>query len=80
MKSTGIVRHIDELGRIVLPKELRNTLGINIKDSLEISLDGDIVIIEKYKQVCAICDNSIRLKSFHGKQLCEECINTIKDT
>ena len=79
MKSTGIVRQIDELGRIVLPKELRNILEIKIKDRLEIFLDGDRIIIEKYEQSCAICGHSERLKVFHGKQLCENCINVIKD-
>ncbi len=79
MKSTGIVRQIDELGRIVLPKELRDILEIKIKDRLEIFLDGDRVIIEKFESSCAVCGSSNRLKPFHDKQICDDCINVIKE-
>lgn len=79
MKSTGIVRQIDELGRIVLPKELRDTFNIKIKDRLEISLDGDRIIIGKYEKACAICDARVDLKSFSGKQICSNCIKIILD-
>lgn len=49
MKSTGIVRKVDELGRVVIPIELRRTLGINEKDSLEIYVDDDKIVLKKYK-------------------------------
>lgn len=78
MKSTGIVRQIDELGRIVLPKELRDILGIKIKDGLEISLNGDRIIIEKFGKSCGICGSSDRLNSFRDKQLCDGCVEIIK--
>ena len=78
MKSTGIVRQIDELGRIVLPKELRNILEIKIKDRLEIFLDGDRIIIEKFERSCAICGSNERLKAFYDKQVCDDCISVIK--
>jgi len=78
MKSTGIVRQIDELGRIVLPKELRNTLNIKIKDGLEISLEGTRIIIKKHDQGCVTCGSRANLKIFKNKQLCSDCIVSLK--
>ncbi|MDD3364485.1 MAG: AbrB/MazE/SpoVT family DNA-binding domain-containing protein [Syntrophomonas sp.] len=57
MKSTGVVRKIDDLGRIVLPIELRRTMGINEKDALGIYVDGDKIILKKYEPACIFCDN-----------------------
>ena len=57
MKSTGIVRKVDELGRIVIPIELRRTLDIDIKDALEIYVDGDQIILKKYEPACIFCQN-----------------------
>lgn len=74
MKSTGIVRRIDELGRVVIPKELRRTLGVETGDPLEIFVDGDRVILRKYQPGCYICSNQIHLQEFHGKQICRNCI------
>ncbi len=71
---------MDELGRIVLPKELRDILSIKKKDRLEISLDGSRIIIEKYEQVCAICDSRINLRPFAKKKICNDCIKTVKET
>ena len=56
MKSTGIVRKVDELGRIVLPIEMRRTLDIGEKDALEIYVEGSSVILKKYKPSCVFCD------------------------
>ena len=58
MKSTGIVRKVDELGRIVLPIELRRTLGIEEKDRIEIFVDGESIILRKYQPACIFCDNA----------------------
>lgn len=58
MKSTGIVRKVDELGRIVLPIELRRTLNINEKDSLEIFVDNDRIVLQKYEPACIFCGNA----------------------
>ena len=58
MKSTGIVRKVDELGRIVLPIEMRRTLDIAEKDALEIYVEGSSVILKKYKPSCIFCDGS----------------------
>lgn len=77
MKSTGIVRKVDELGRIVLPIELRRTLDIAERDELEIYLDDDKVILRKYEPSCVFCGSSQGLISFHGKNVCMNCINKL---
>ncbi len=78
MKSTGIVRKVDDLGRIVLPVELRRTLGIDIKDPLEIFVDGDQVILKKYEPTCVFCGEGKDIKNFNGKNICPSCIKKIK--
>lgn len=74
MKSTGIVRRIDDLGRVVIPMELRRTLGVAEGDPLEVFVDGDKVILRKYLPGCYICGSIDDLKSFHGKAICTGCI------
>jgi len=74
MKSTGIVRKVDELGRIVLPIELRRTLNIEIKDSLEIFVDGDAIILNKYQPSCIFCGSDKDVDEFRGKNICKECL------
>ena len=74
MKSTGITRNLDELGRIVLPIELRKTLDINIKDPLEIYVEGNMIILKKYAPGCVICGNMRDLINFKDKQVCRKCI------
>ncbi|WP_346930243.1 AbrB/MazE/SpoVT family DNA-binding domain-containing protein [Clostridium sp.] len=78
MKATGIVRKVDDLGRIVLPIELRRTLNIDIKDPLEIYVDGDQVILKKYEPACIFCGEGKDIKSFDGKNICPSCIKKIK--
>ncbi len=73
MKSTGIVRKVDELGRIVLPIELRRTLNIDIKDSLEIYVEADQIILKKYAPACIFCGSSNEITSHSGKNVCGEC-------
>ena len=73
MKSTGIVRKVDELGRIVLPIELRRTLDIAERDELEIYLDDDKVILKKYEPSCIFCGSSCGLVSYQGRNVCLEC-------
>lgn len=73
LKSTGIVRKVDDLGRVVLPIELRRTLGIAEKDSLEIYVDGEHVILRKYEPACIFCGNASDMTHFHGKNVCEGC-------
>ncbi|MDO4563375.1 MAG: AbrB/MazE/SpoVT family DNA-binding domain-containing protein [Clostridia bacterium] len=78
MKSTGIVRKVDELGRIVLPIELRRTLDIEVKDSLEIYVDGSMIILKKYEPACLFCGNAKDVIYYGGKNICPECIEKIK--
>ena len=78
MKSTGIVRKVDELGRIVLPIELRRTLDIAQKDSLEIFVEGDQIILKKYEPTCIFCENSRDIVSFKGKNVCPDCLKELK--
>lgn len=73
MKSTGIVRRVDELGRIVIPIELRRTLDIEIKDALEIYVDRDQIILKKYEPACIFCGNARDISNFKGKNICKEC-------
>lgn len=73
MKSTGVVRKIDELGRIVLPSELRRVFGIKEGDELEISVDGERVILEKRQDVCVFCSAANPAIDFHGRSVCENC-------
>ncbi len=79
MKSTGIVRKVDELGRIVLPIEMRRTLNIEEKDSLEIYVEGDNVILRKYQATCIFCESTKNLINFNNKNLCPECLNKLKE-
>ncbi|OSA97095.1 UNVERIFIED_ORG: AbrB family transcriptional regulator [Clostridium botulinum] len=78
MKSTGIVRKIDELGRIVIPIELRRTLDIEIKDSLEIFIDGGQIILKKYEPSCTFCGQAKDVINYKGKNVCESCLSEIK--
>lgn len=77
LKATGIVRKVDELGRVVLPIELRRTLSIEEKDSLEIYVDGDRVILRKYEPACVFCGDADRVEQFKGKNLCKACAGLI---
>lgn len=77
MKSTGIVRKVDELGRIVLPIELRRTLDISEKDMLEIYVGDSSIILKKYHPACVFCNNTKELVDFNGKRVCPECISKI---
>lgn len=78
MISTGIVRRVDELGRIVIPKELRRTLDIEEKDALEIFTEGDSIILKKYQPGCVFCGESKDVKNFKGKHVCSHCITALK--
>jgi transcriptional pleiotropic regulator of transition state genes len=78
MKTTGIVRKIDELGRIVLPIELRRTLDIDVKDSMEIYVDESAIILSKYEPACIFCGNAKSIKNYKGRNICEECMQELK--
>lgn len=78
MKSTGVVRKVDELGRIVVPIELRRTMDIAVKDTLEIFVEGDQIILKKYHPACIFCENVKDVISYKGKMICKDCLNTLK--
>ena len=77
MKATGIVRKVDELGRIVLPIEMRRTLDIAEKDALEIYVDGSQIILKKYEPACIFCGNAKNVIHFKGRNLCEDCLHEL---
>ena len=78
MKSTGIVRKVDELGRIVLPIELRRTLDIGEKDALEIYVDGDSIVLKKYAPSCVFCNDTNGISMYKGKNICAACMRELK--
>ena len=77
MKSTGIVRKVDELGRIVLPIELRRTLNINVKDSLEIFVAENQIVLQKYEPACIFCGSADDVRSYKGRNICQQCIDDL---
>jgi len=79
MKATGIVRKIDELGRVVLPIELRRTMNLDVRDPVEIFLDGDSIVLRKYEAACLFCGGTHNLISFRGKQICGECLRQLQE-
>jgi len=79
VKSTGIVRKVDELGRIVLPIELRRTLDIAEKDALEIYVEGSSIILKKYRPNCIFCDSSKDIITFKGKNVCPKCLKELQN-
>lgn len=78
MKSTGIVRKVDELGRVVIPIELRRTLQIAEKDALEIYVDGEKIILKKYEPACIFCGNAESVRNYRDKNICADCLEEMK--
>lgn len=79
MKSTGIIRKVDNLGRIVLPIELRRTMDIAQCDELEIYMENDRIILQKYEQTCIFCGSSRGLHSYRRKNVCQECLKKMTE-
>lgn len=77
MKSTGIVRKVDELGRMVIPKELRRTLNIEEGDGLEIYTEGEQIILKKYAPACIFCGEAKEVINFKGKNICKTCLKEL---
>jgi len=77
MKSTGIVRKVDELGRVVLPIELRRTLDIEIRNPLEIYVDGDMIVLKKYEPACIFCGEAKDVVNFKDKIICNDCLKEL---
>jgi transcriptional pleiotropic regulator of transition state genes len=78
MADTGIVRRVDDLGRIVIPMELRRTLGINVKDPISISVEGDRIILHKHRDSCAICGSEEATSEVKGRAVCSHCVEEIR--
>ena len=77
MKEIGIVRKVDELGRIVLPIELRRTLDIVERDELEIYVDGNAVVLKKYEPTCVFCDGNQDVVKYCEKNVCRSCMKAL---
>ena len=78
MNYTGIIRKVDELGRVVIPIEIRNQFNIIEKDSLKIYVDNDSIILKKYEPSCIFCHSSVNLIDFNSKLLCNNCLINLK--
>jgi transcriptional pleiotropic regulator of transition state genes len=78
MKTTGIVRGIDEVGRIVIPKEYRRMLKVNDKeDALEISMEGDRIVLRKHMPACTFCGSSDGMIEYAGYKICRHCVDNL---
>lgn len=80
MKSIGVVRKVDQLGRIVIPMELRRTLDIAELDSLEIYTEGEKIILKKYEPTCIFCDEGKDVINYKGKNICKNCLSEMQNT
>ncbi len=80
MKSTGIIRKVDELGRIVLPIELRRTMDIAVRDELEIFIDNNRVVLQKceHSVSCIFCGSTQDLCSYCSKNVCRDCLEEMR--
>lgn len=78
MKATGIVRIMDNLGRVVIPKELRRTLEINEGDGLAFFTDGEYIVMQKHAPGCIFCGEAANIQKFKGKDVCIKCKQDIK--
>ncbi|MBR5217960.1 MAG: AbrB/MazE/SpoVT family DNA-binding domain-containing protein [Oscillospiraceae bacterium] len=78
VKATGIVRKVDELGRIVLPIELRRTLDIAERDPLEIYVEGSSIVLKKYRPTCVFCDSVKDISVYREKNVCARCLRELR--
>lgn len=78
MKATGIVRHVDELGRIVVPKEMRTKMDILCGDPVEIFVEDDKIVLRKYAPNCLFCESADGVTVFKGKKICASCLEELK--
>ena len=79
MKSTGIVRRVDELGRIVVPIEMRRALDIGERETMEISVEGDGIVLRRAHVGCVFCDGNKDISAFRGKNICPKCIKALQE-
>lgn len=80
MKNSGIIRCVDELGRVVIPIELRRKFGIEERDPLEISVSGSYIILQKFEPNCIFCGNSKKLSEYKDKLICQKCLQQIENS
>lgn len=80
MKTIGIVRSLDNLGRIIVPRELRNTLGIKEDDPVEVFTDGECIVLKKYEPGCTFCGELDDTKIFRDKRVCAQCIKQMRES
>lgn len=78
MKATGIVRKLDQLGRIVIPKELRKTFDLNENDSIEIFVEGEDIVLRKYQPACIFCNDASDIVMIEGKNVCRKCLKKMQ--
>ena len=78
MKSTGVVRKLDDLGRIVIPIELRRTKDIGLRDTLEIFVEDDKIILKKYHPACIFCNDARDVIYYKDKLICKRCLEELK--
>ena len=78
MKTTGITRPVDALGRVVIPVELRRVLNIKTDDYLEIFVDGEYIMLKKFDASCVFCGSKENIKEIRDKNICESCVNELK--
>ncbi len=78
MKATGFVKKIDELGRIVIPKDIRKTLEVDHNDYLQFFLDGDSIVMKRFGEFCALCNSTDDLTKFNDKFICESCLRELR--
>jgi transcriptional pleiotropic regulator of transition state genes len=74
VKATGILRRVDEMGRVVIPKELRESLELKSEDSIEIFVENDKIVLQKYEKSCLFCDNTDNIIIYMGKRVCNSCL------
>ena len=78
MQSTGMVRKIDELGRVVIPMEMRRSMNIEDGDAFEIFVDGDRIVLQKYQPACIFCNSADDIVFFEGRRICAACLSKLK--
>jgi len=79
MKSTGVVRRIDHLGRVVIPIELRRNMGVLVNDEVQFYVDGELIIIKKYEPSCMFCESISDLVTYKSKRICHDCLDIINN-
>lgn len=79
MSDSGIARKVDKLGRVVLPVEIRRSLGIEVGDLIDVSVDGQRVVMRKVASGCTFCDSPEQLREFADRLVCEQCVTRLSE-